>query len=108
MKVIILGIHVLACLLIIFIVLIQKGKGAELGVAFGSSSSQALFGPGSTTSFLHRLTTILAVIFMITSIALTMMSGKVKKGSVMEDVTKNAPITQSAEKPSPSKGGGQK
>ncbi len=63
-------IHILVCLLLILIVLLQTGKGADIGAAFGGGSSQTLFGSAGPGGFLTKITTGVAVIFMITSIGL--------------------------------------
>jgi preprotein translocase subunit SecG len=59
--------HVLVCLILIGLVLLQKGKGAEIGAVFGGSSASTIFGSAGAGSFLTRLTTWAAVVFMITS-----------------------------------------
>ncbi|HWR57798.1 MAG TPA: preprotein translocase subunit SecG [Thermodesulfovibrionales bacterium] len=87
-------IHLLVCLFLIFIVLIQSSKGAELGAAFGGSS-QTLFGSRGAATLLSKLTTISAVVFMMTSLLLAMVS--VKGGSV---VKKTLPIEQKTGGPS--------
>ena len=81
-------IHLLVCFFLIFIVLIQSSKGAELGAAFGGSS-QTLFGSRGAATLLSKLTTISAVVFMVTSLLLAMVS--VRGGSV---VKKTAPVEQ--------------
>ena len=63
-------IHVTACLFLIGVVLLQQGKGADMGAVFGGSSS-TIFGSGGAGNFLTRLTTIMAVVFMLTSLTLT-------------------------------------
>ena len=77
-------IHIIACGGLILIVLLQAGKGASLGAAFGGGSSQTLFGAQSAT-FIGRATWVLAVAFMFTSLLLTMISpwgnGEVESGS---------------------------
>ncbi|MCL5024276.1 MAG: preprotein translocase subunit SecG [Nitrospirae bacterium] len=88
-------IHLLVCFFLIFIVLIQSSKGAELGAAFGGSS-QTLFGSRGAATLLSKLTTIAAVIFMLTSLFLAMID--VRKGSV---VKRTAPIEQKTGIPSP-------
>jgi preprotein translocase subunit SecG len=75
MTTLILIIHVLASLFLIAVVLLQSGKGAELGAAFGGSS-QTLFGSRGAATFLNKLTTVAAVAFMLTSLALTMATTK--------------------------------
>jgi preprotein translocase subunit SecG len=76
-------VHVLVGLALILIVLLQTGKGAEMGAAFGGSS-QTLFGSAGPGTFLGKLTTGAAVIFMCTSLTLAVMSsGKRGEGSIM-------------------------
>ncbi len=62
--------HVIACLCLIFIVLLQTGKGSEIGAIFGSASS-SVFGPTGPTTILTKITIISAIVFMITSFYLT-------------------------------------
>jgi preprotein translocase subunit SecG len=59
--------HVLVCLILVGLVLLQKGKGAEIGAVFGGSSASTIFGSAGAGSFLTRLTTWAAVVFMVTS-----------------------------------------
>lgn len=104
MATVILLIHLIACLALIFIVLVQRGKGADLGAAFGGSS-QAVFGTSGATSILHKITVIVAAVFMITSLGLTLMMGRGVKSSVMKGMS-NVPVTgtaQPAKKPVPEK-----
>ncbi|MBF0507025.1 MAG: preprotein translocase subunit SecG [Nitrospirae bacterium] len=68
-------IHAITCLFLISIVLLQGGKGAEIGAAFGGSS-QTLFGSRGAATFLSKLTTGAAVLFMLTSLTLSMVSNK--------------------------------
>lgn len=75
MNTIILGIHIVVCVLLIMIVLLQSGKGAEMGVSLGGGSSQTLFGAAGPASFLTKITTAVAVIFMLTSLSLAYMAG---------------------------------
>jgi len=64
------AIHVLACVFLIAVVLLQTGKGADIGAVFGGGS-QTLFGSGGAGNFLTRLTTATAIAFMLTSLILT-------------------------------------
>ena len=100
MKPILLIIHVFVSVALIFIVLIQKGKGAEMGAAFGGSS-QAVFGASTATTLLHKVTTIMAIVFMMTSLGLTLYIGRGHVSSVMEGVKqKQVPAAEKApEKP---------
>jgi preprotein translocase subunit SecG len=68
-------IHVLVCLILILVVLLQSGKGADLAGAFGGGGTQTAFGSRGPASFLSKATTISAVVFMITSIALSGIGG---------------------------------
>jgi preprotein translocase subunit SecG len=74
-------IHIIVCFFLITIVLLQGGKGAELGAAFGGSS-QTLFGSRGAATFLSKITTISAIVFMITSLSLAVITAK--KGSVVK------------------------
>jgi preprotein translocase subunit SecG len=68
-------VHVLVCLALVAIVLLQQGKGADIGAAFGTGASQTLFGSRGAGSFLSKLTTAAAIVFMLTSLTLTYFSG---------------------------------
>jgi preprotein translocase subunit SecG len=87
MTVFLLIIHIFACLFLITVVLLQSGKGAELGAAFGGSS-QTIFGSRGAATFLNKLTTIVAIVFMITSLVLAIVTAK--GGSVV----KKSPVTE--------------
>jgi len=75
--------HVLVATILIFMVLLQKGKGADIGAAFGGAS-QTIFGPRGAQSFMAKITTGAAVIFMVTSLTLAISSAR--KSSVMQGV----------------------
>jgi preprotein translocase subunit SecG len=80
-------IHVIVCLFLIGVVLIQQGKSADLAGAFGGQGSQTAFGPRGAATLLTRLTAWSAVIFMLTSIALTVtMSRSSSNRSVLSNV----------------------
>jgi preprotein translocase subunit SecG len=64
-------VHVAVCLALIAIVLLQQGKGADIGAAFGGGASQTVFGGRGAGSFLSKLTTGAAIVFMITSLTLS-------------------------------------
>lgn len=99
-------IHVIVCLALIFIVLLQQGKGADMGAAFGGSS-QTVFGSRGATSFLHKVTVASAVIFMLTSLSLAFLYGQGRSKSIMEKVKEpQAPISQPATPPTPPAGTG--
>jgi preprotein translocase subunit SecG len=80
---IIIVVHILVCAALILIVLLQAGKGAEMGAAFGGAS-QTIFGSAGAMGFLSKLTTIAAVIFMITSLLLTFTSSR-RASTVMKE-----------------------
>ena len=69
-------IHILICLILIIAVLLQSGKAADLAGAFGGVGSQTAFGPRGTASILSKVTTISAILFMVTSLGLWMLSFK--------------------------------
>jgi preprotein translocase subunit SecG len=68
---IILTLHVLVAIAIVVLVLVQHGKGADMGAAFGSGSAGSLFGSSGAANFLSRSTAVCATLFFITSLALT-------------------------------------
>ena len=72
----ILVIHIVVCVALILIILLQSGKGADIGAVFGGGSSQTVFGSSGATPFLSKVTIVAAVVFMLTSIILTYFSGK--------------------------------
>lgn len=82
-------IHVTMCIILIAIVLLQTGKGASMGAAFGGGSN-TLFGAAGPASFLNKLTTVAAVVFMITSFALAIASSRGTASSRVLD----APVQQ--------------
>ncbi|MDR0702487.1 MAG: preprotein translocase subunit SecG [Azoarcus sp.] len=69
-------VHVLAGLSVIGLVLVQHGKGADMGAAFGSGASGSLFGASGSANFLSRTTAVLATVFFITSLSLSYLAGK--------------------------------
>jgi len=75
--------HILVAFALIFIVLLQAGRGGSLGAIFGGAS-QAIFGPRGPATILNKLTIVAAVIFMGTSIGLTILSGKGRSPSIMQ------------------------
>jgi preprotein translocase subunit SecG len=74
METLVLVIHVLAALALVGLVLLQHGKGADVGAAFGSGASGSVFGASGSANFLSRATAILAVVFFVTSLGLTYFS----------------------------------
>ncbi len=82
--------HVVVSIFMIAVVLLQSGKGAEMGASFGSSGSQSVFGAGGGTTFLSKMTTGGAVIFMLTSLTLAYLSGQPSSSSLMSGKSKAA------------------
>ena len=94
MTTVIIIIHVLVCLALISIVLLQHGKGAGIGAAFGGSS-QTVFGSTGAAPFLAKLTAVAAVVFMLTSLSLTFLSRQ-QEVSVMHGIRSKPPVEQKA------------
>jgi preprotein translocase subunit SecG len=91
-------IHLLASVTLVLVVLLQTGKGASVGAAFGGSS-QTVFGSTGAATFLSKLTTVVAIVFMLTSLGLAVFGHRGGgPSSVMEGRTA-APITQTAPAP---------
>ena len=83
--------HVIASLAIIGFVLLQAGKGADIGSAFGGAGSQAVFGSMGTPTVLGKITTVIAVIFTITSFTLALLGGERSSSVVREPAPASAP-----------------
>ncbi|MCP5141595.1 MAG: preprotein translocase subunit SecG [Chromatiales bacterium] len=97
---IVLGLHVLIALALIGLVLMQHGKGADAGAAFGSGASATVFGAQGSSNFLSRTTAILATLFFVTSLALAYLFGNVKAPtSVTEQIVPVETIEQQVELP---------
>jgi preprotein translocase subunit SecG len=92
-------IHILVCFFLIAVVLVQQGKSADLAGAFGGQGSQTAFGPRGAANLLTRLTTISAIIFMLTSITLTVLMARSSHGtSVLSGTSTSAPATPAKKK----------
>ncbi|HKK04709.1 MAG TPA: preprotein translocase subunit SecG [Gammaproteobacteria bacterium] len=99
-------IHVLASIGLIVLVLLQQGKGADAGAAFGSGASATVFGSQGSASFLTRTTAVLATVFFITSLTLAYMAGHgAKQSSSVLDIAPKTSTQQGA--PDQSKSGQQ-
>ena len=89
-------VHVLMCLAIIAIVLLQAGKGADIGSAFGGAGSQAVFGSMGTPTVLGKITGAVAVVFTITSFTLALLGGERSASVVREPAPASAPAAPAA------------
>jgi preprotein translocase subunit SecG len=89
-------VHVIVCLFLIGVVLLQQGRSADLAGAFGGQGSQTAFGPRAAANVLTRLTTWSAVIFMVTSISLTVLYVRSTGTHSVLDSSKPAPISAPA------------
>jgi preprotein translocase subunit SecG len=78
--------HIVICLFLIGVVLLQQGKSADLAGAFGGQGSQTAFGPRGAANLLTRLTTWSAVLFMLTSISLTILMSRTSDRSVLSGI----------------------
>ena len=95
MTILLVTLHIIVCFALIIVVLLQSGKGAEMGASFGASGSQSVFGAGGGNTFMSKLTTSAAIIFMLTSLSLAFISGKGSSSSIMSSKApkaKPAPI----------------
>jgi preprotein translocase subunit SecG len=81
---VVVGVHIIACLFLIGVVLLQQGKNQDLASAFGGGGTQTAFGPRGSANVLSRATTILAGVFMITSLALSML--RPRTSSILDQV----------------------
>ena len=87
METLIWSVHIIAAVVIIILILLQQGKGADMGAAFGSGASGSLFGASGSANFLSRMTASATAVFFITSLALTYFSSSSPSGegeSVMQ------------------------
>ncbi len=76
--------HIIICVSLILSILLQSGKGADLGAAFGGGSSQTIFGSTGAAPFLNKVTTGIAVAFMVTSLILAFLATRSHKASIMD------------------------
>ncbi|MGB5748581.1 MAG: preprotein translocase subunit SecG, partial [Desulfobacterales bacterium] len=95
MSILLIIIHVSVCIALIMIVLLQTGKGADMGAAFGGGSSQTLFGSTGASTFLSKATTAAAIIFMVTSLGLAYLSSH-RTGDSVVTATPAPAATQAA------------
>src|SRR6478735_12020586 len=79
-------VHVVVCIILIVVVLLQHGKSADIAATFGGMGSQTAFGPRGTATVFSRVTTWCAIIFMVTSMALTYMTSLRGSSSIMDKI----------------------
>ena len=84
-------VHVLVAIVLIGMVLLQHGKGADMGAAFGSGASGSLFGASGSANFLSRATAVLATAFFLSSMGLTFFSAKTKTAPAQPVTEQSAP-----------------
>src|SRR5215510_15100115 len=100
-------IHVLVCVFLIIVVLLQSGKAADLAGAFGGMGSQTAFGPRGSATLLSKATTVSAVVFMITSLSLSILAtrnaGSSVGNTVLDKAKQSAPVSapKSGQSPAP-------
>lgn len=94
---VLIALHVLVALFLILVVLLQTGKGADIGSAFGGGSSQTVFGSRGGATIMHKITTVAAVAFMVTSLVLAILSSRMATSVIKEEPKAAAPAaTQTA------------
>jgi preprotein translocase subunit SecG len=95
---VVLTVHILVALVIIGLVLMQHGKGADMGAAFGSGASGSLFGASGSANFLSRTTGVLAAVFFVTSLTLAYVASVKPKttGSLMQESVQSQTVAQPA------------
>ena len=91
--------HVFVCVILVAVVLLQRGKGAEMGAMFGGGASATVFGSRGAGTFLGKLTTGCAVVFMLTSLSLAYLVSestgeRLFEGAIEESVEESAPFEQ--------------
>ena len=94
----VLTVHILVAIAIIGLVLMQHGKGADMGAAFGSGASGSLFGATGSANFLSRTTGVLAAVFFATSLTLAYIGSNKPKttGSLLQDTVQSQTVSQPA------------
>jgi preprotein translocase subunit SecG len=96
---ILLSFHVGVAILIVILILMQKGKGADMGSAFGGGASGSVFGSKGSANFLSRTTAVLATVFFVTSLTLAYFNkGTVDSSSVLDQINESS-ITIESDQP---------
>ena len=96
--------HIAVCVVLVIVIMLQSGSAADLAGAFGGAGSQTAFGPRGAATFLSRATTWCAIVFMMTSLALSVKRSPDEQtaiGSILEQTQKSAPAAPAAKPPAP-------
>jgi preprotein translocase subunit SecG len=101
MKLFLTVVHVMTCIILVVVVLLQRGKGAEIGAVFGGGASSTVFGARGAGNFLTKLTTVAAVVFMVSSLTLSCLSTRELTPTLFQEesgaaTTEPAPETDGA------------
>jgi preprotein translocase subunit SecG len=98
-------IHIIICFILVVAVLLQSGKSADLAGAFGGAGSQTVFGPRGAATILSKVTTVCAILFMLTSMGLWILSAKGTRSVVKgeEEAKETAPVTETVKEPAETK-----
>lgn len=99
MTAVLIALHIIVCIALIVVVLLQAGKGAEMGVSFGGGGSNTVFGATGGRDFMSKLTAAAAIIFMLTSLTLAYFYGQPGSSSVMPETKAAAPAAPAASEP---------
>ena len=99
MRPLLIVLHIMICLVLIVVVLLQAGRGANMGAAFGGSS-QTVFGAAGAGTFLSKMTTVIAILFMLTTLGLSYFSQE-RTSSVVRDYTPSNAVEKIPEQTSP-------
>ena len=101
--------HVIVCIFLVAVVLLQRGKGAEIGAVFGAGASSTVFGSRGAGNFLTKLTTGAAILFMLTSLSLAYFAQEGSQSTLFEEEQAEAPTAEEtspfAEVPAPAEEG---
>ena len=108
MAIILTIVHVIVCVFLAIVVLLQSGKAADLAGAFGGMGSQTVFGPRGSATVLSKATTVAAAVFMVTSLWLSIISTRNGKGApgIFDKTVKTVPVQQQ-KSAAPAAGGSQ-
>jgi preprotein translocase subunit SecG len=96
--------HVLVCCVLVIVIMLQSGSAADLAGAFGGAGSQTAFGPRGAATILSKMTTWCAIVFMVTSLALSLKRAPTQEqgiNSILEETTKSAPAPSKPAAPAP-------